>query len=87
MNITNAVPSENCHWCGQNHSTKCPLVKAYEYHENGTLKKVEFYTPGDAYPGIPVYAYHMPRVGADYNPHSPNISYTTGSWGDNPSGI
>jgi hypothetical protein len=27
--------------------TKCPLVKAYEYHPNGTLKRVEFYAPND----------------------------------------
>ena len=32
-----------CHWCGGFHTGKCHLVKAIEYFENGTVKRVEFY--------------------------------------------
>lgn len=32
-----------CTWCGCYHNTKCPLVKAIEYHPNGAIKRVEFY--------------------------------------------
>ena len=35
--------SGQCAWCGGFHTQKCPLVKAIEYHENGTTKRVEFY--------------------------------------------
>jgi hypothetical protein len=33
-----------CEWCGQSHTAKCPLIKAVEYHENGTIKRIEFLT-------------------------------------------
>lgn len=31
-----------CPYCGQSHKWACTLVKAFEYHENGALKRVEF---------------------------------------------
>ena len=31
-----------CQWCGAFHTYVCPLVKSYEYHPDGTLKRVEF---------------------------------------------
>lgn len=34
-----------CHHCGVIHGLLCPYVKAYEYHLNGTLKRVEFRDP------------------------------------------
>ena len=36
-----------CQWCGFIHETKCSLVKAIEYHQDGTPKRVEFYAPND----------------------------------------
>jgi len=34
-----------CQWCGTFHSTKCHLVKAVEFHPDGSVKRVEFYEP------------------------------------------
>ncbi len=42
----------NCQWCGHIHQGVCPLVKALEYHEDGTLKRVEFKVASD-YPPAP----------------------------------
>lgn len=42
---TLAVTVATCAWCGCIHNAKCPLVKAIEYHANGTVKRVEFYDP------------------------------------------
>lgn len=42
-----------CPHCGNFHQTKCPMVKAYEYHQDGTIKRVEFYAPAD-YPQLKV---------------------------------
>jgi hypothetical protein len=36
-----------CGWCGNYHATKCPLVKALEYHSDGRLARVEFFAPND----------------------------------------
>ncbi len=36
-----------CGWCGVIHGPRCPLVKAMEYHQDGTLKRVEFFAPND----------------------------------------
>lgn len=37
-----------CPWCGQIHqATVCGLVKALEYHQDGSLRRVEFKTPAD----------------------------------------
>jgi hypothetical protein len=32
-----------CSYCGFYHSATCPRVKAIEYHENGLIKRIEFY--------------------------------------------
>lgn len=37
---------ERCTYCGMIHmSGLCPHVKAFEYHPDGRLKRVEFHTP------------------------------------------
>lgn len=37
---------QNCPYCGMLHErTVCPLIKAIEYHTNGTTKRVEFHGP------------------------------------------
>ena len=51
MNSTsNAAPK--CAYCGSfPHPGVCPTVKAIEYHQDGTVKRVEFKTPAD-YPPL-----------------------------------
>lgn len=44
------VAAEACEYCGQRHGYKCPTVKAYEYHEHGGVKRVEFFAPNDYAP-------------------------------------
>lgn len=44
----------NCRWCGMIHGPKCPSVKAMEFHLDGTVKRVEFYSPVD-YPPMQIY--------------------------------
>ena len=48
---------ELCRWCKTYHPSKCPLVKALEYHPDGTLKRVEFH---DRHP--PLAAIEPPTV-------------------------
>ena len=48
MSETSAVnKSTNCPHCGAIHSTTCPLIKAIEYHQNGSVKRIEFKTASD----------------------------------------
>ena len=39
--------TSSCPHCGGIHTAKCPLIKAIDYHEDGTVKRVEFYAPKD----------------------------------------
>ena len=44
---TTAIAPGGCPYCSNDsvqvyHGGKCPKVKAIEYYENGTVKKVEF---------------------------------------------
>jgi hypothetical protein len=41
-----------CPYCHQTHAGKCALVKAFEYHPDGSIKRVEFYAPSDYVPAI-----------------------------------
>lgn len=34
-----------CPYCGSIHTSRCPQVKAFEYHPDGSLKRVEFHDP------------------------------------------
>jgi ribosome modulation factor len=40
-------PVLKCEYCGGSHVAKCPLVKAFNYHSDGSLARVEFYSPVD----------------------------------------
>lgn len=40
-----AITQPACVYCGAWHSGTCPKVKSIEYHENGTVKRVEFHNP------------------------------------------
>jgi hypothetical protein len=42
-----------CPYCGNTHETKCPLIKATEYFENGQVKRVEFYSVAETILGNP----------------------------------
>lgn len=33
-----------CPHCGMIHDTTCPRIKAIEYHQDGSTKRVEFHT-------------------------------------------
>ncbi len=38
-----AAPHQ-CRYCGVYHSDACPRVKAFEYHPDGSLKRVEIWS-------------------------------------------
>ena len=45
---TSVWPSDACPYCSNDwswtiHNGKCPKVAEYEYHPNGTLKRVRFH--------------------------------------------
>lgn len=44
------MTAANCRWCGMLHGERCPTVKAMEFHQDGTLKRVEFLTAVDYHP-------------------------------------
>ena len=51
---------QNCRFCGMSHGSRCPSIKAIEYHEDGiTVRRVEFMTPAD-YPGANLPQFQMP---------------------------
>lgn len=54
--------TEACPYCGTIHADKCSLVKAFEYHPDGSIKRVEFYTPGDYSPTILANVTQPPQV-------------------------
>lgn len=39
--------NEPCPHCGMTHATTCPKIKAIEYFEDGSVKRVEFMTTAD----------------------------------------
>lgn len=41
----NSTADTNCQYCGMGHTGKCPMISAIEYHEDGSVKRVEFYAP------------------------------------------
>lgn len=59
----------NCPHCGLIHETTCSLIKAIEYHPDGTVKRVEFKTASD---------YMMPQMPASPLWPQPNPAYPGG---------
>lgn len=57
MTSASTANLSTCQWCGCIHSGKCPQVKAIEYHENGTIKRIEFFGYGDHVAPIVVKAF------------------------------
>lgn len=43
-----SITLNSCAYCGSYHSGTCGRVKAIEYHQNGTVKRVEFHEPRPA---------------------------------------
>ena len=43
MNTTTA-DIETCPHCGGIHNGRCHRIKAIEYHENGTVKRIEYHS-------------------------------------------
>lgn len=52
MSDTTANTPGACGYCGLHHGTRCPSVKAFEYHPDGTVKRVEFFAPNDSGPNL-----------------------------------
>ncbi|MDE2105621.1 MAG: hypothetical protein KGL39_50810 [Patescibacteria group bacterium] len=40
--MTNEAKNEPCRYCGAVHGLRCPMVKAMEFHPDGSVKRVEF---------------------------------------------
>lgn len=56
-----AAPAGTCEWCGAIHAgRKCPMVRAIEYHPDGSIKRVEFHEPT---PGWPRLDFERTRIG------------------------
>lgn len=32
-----------CGWCGKRHGAQCPAIKAMEFYDDGTIRRVEFF--------------------------------------------
>lgn len=48
---------EPCRWCGLiGHLGRCPDLRAMEFHQDGTIKRVEFFSSGERAPS------HQQRV-------------------------
>lgn len=55
--------NEPCRWCGIRHGPMCPTVKAMEFHQDGTIKRVEFNGASD-YPAWTKEMLNNPRLTA-----------------------
>ena len=67
ISVVNVQPP--CRWCGAFHGARCPSVAAMEFHQDGTVKRVEFVQP----PPIPVD--HSGRIGP-----TPLVRDERGDW-------
>ena len=45
--VARAMNTNICPHCGNIHAIKCPLIKAIEYNQDGTIKRLEFYSQND----------------------------------------
>ena len=43
--VTTGGYAVTCPHCGGTHKETCHRIRAIEYHENGTIKRVEFHAP------------------------------------------
>ena len=68
-----------CQFCGQKHGVRCPSVKAIEYYENGTVRRVEFMTAADYPPAYEQLAIFHIQAGHSDRPGLVNIRTRIGS--------
>lgn len=59
--MSTATDQIKCQWCGQTHGVRCPEVKAFEFFDNGVIKRVEYVTRGDMHPHHIDYVQPLPR--------------------------
>lgn len=72
------IEDYNCAHCGMMHQGQCPRIKAIEYYENGTVKRVEYLTPADSMPPLGGYpAWPAPLANPPFQPLVP-------TWGGEP---
>ncbi len=45
MTFTPSTHYAPCPYCGHGHTGTCPKVRAIDYYQDGTVKRVEFYEP------------------------------------------
>lgn len=74
--------SDNCKFFGAVHGVQCPAVKAIEYYENGSIKRVEYKTASD----FPPASVHPPILnGFRYEPgywyEGPKLTGVANSYG------
>lgn len=56
-----AINPPACQWCGKlgaHPGARCPEVRAIEFHQDGTLSRVEFMTPADSF--VPLSSHALP---------------------------
>ena len=61
---------DKCSHCNLSHPGVCGRVKYIEYDENGTIRKVEFYPPGDI-----VYVPTLPIPPSPWIPYMSPVTY------------
>jgi len=50
METAPKLPHETtCQYCGMTHKGTCPRIRAIEYHDNGTIKRIEFRSPFEGF--------------------------------------
>lgn len=54
-----------CEHCGMFHNTTCPRIRAVEYHECGTIKRVEFHAQSSAVMSDPDFGRLAKLLGAE----------------------
>lgn len=42
-NESSSTVKKPCQFCGTHHYSMCPKIKAIDYFEDGTIKRLEFY--------------------------------------------
>ena len=62
-----AVPV--CGHCGSSspHQGQCPKIRAIEYHDNGSVKRVEYFTSAEllGLPNIPMWPHEPGKIGGN----------------------
>lgn len=71
MYSTTNVTLSNCPYCGNIHAGQCPRIKAIEYHENGTVKRIEFFGPVDYSPPVVQPSWPNPPYPYEWQPGAP----------------